>query len=108
MIRRLALAAALSVVVIAHLSGDQAFASEATAAPAPPSLDVPLNEAERMVIGQRLRRENFTIAGDVRRKGGLIVAVALQQGVPWRLVIEAQTGEIIGRRPLAETANWPR
>jgi hypothetical protein len=108
MIRRLVLAAALSVAAFSSLSSGPALASEASAAPAPPSIDGPLSDLERMLIGQRLRRENFTIAGDIRRKGALIVAVAVQQGVPWRLVIEAQTGEIIGRRPLAETANWPR
>lgn len=67
-----------------------------------------LTDAERIAIGQRLRRENFTLAGDIRRKGTLILAIAVQHGIPWRLVIDSQTGEIIGRRPIGETVSWPR
>jgi hypothetical protein len=67
-----------------------------------------LTDAERMRMAGRLQREGFALAGDIRRKGQLIVAVALQQGVPWRLVIDGQSGEIIGRRPLAEQVALPR
>jgi hypothetical protein len=67
-----------------------------------------LTEAERLIVGQRMRRENFTLAGDIRRKGSLIVAVALQNGASWRVVVDSRTGEIVGRRLLTETIAWPR
>jgi hypothetical protein len=66
------------------------------------------DQNERVRIEQALRRESFTIVGESRRKGQLIIVTAVQQGVPWRLVIEGGTGEIIGRRPLAEPAVFPR
>ncbi len=65
-------------------------------------------DAERGVIAARLRRDSFTISGEPRRKGQLIIVVATQQGMPWRLVIDSRSGEIIGRRALAETAGLPR
>jgi hypothetical protein len=67
-----------------------------------------LGQADRVRVEQALRRESFTLFGDVRRKGQIIIVLAVQQGAPWRLVIDGQSGEIIGRRPLAETVALPR
>jgi hypothetical protein len=67
-----------------------------------------LTEAEGTRIAARLKQEGMVVAGDLRRKGDLIVAVAVQQGVPWRLVIHGRSGEIIGRRALVEAVALPR
>jgi hypothetical protein len=67
-----------------------------------------LGEADRVRLAQSLRRENFTLFGDVRRKGQIVIVTALRQGAPWRLVIDSASGEIIGRRPLVEGVAFPR
>jgi hypothetical protein len=107
MLRRTLLATAALVAANAACTRDSRAAEAAT----PLVGDVVgagLTDAERGRIVARLRQEGLALTGDIRRKGPLIVAVAVQQGVPWRLVIDPQNGEIIGRRALAETASLPR
>jgi hypothetical protein len=104
--RRLLVIIAL-IFAASWLYANAAHAAEA-ATPQVGELIVGLGEQERARVADRLRRENFSLVGDARRKGELFVATAVQQGVPWRLVIDARTGEIIGRRPLAESVALPR
>lgn len=67
-----------------------------------------LDQTGRLRVEQALRRENFTLLGETRRKGQILIVTAAQQGISWRLVVDAATGEVIGRRPLAESATFPR
>jgi hypothetical protein len=100
------------ITVLAILAAVWAFSTVAHAAERPAiqagEAIANLEQAERTRVEQALRRESFTLVGEVRRKGQLVIVTAVQQGVPWRLVIEGGSGEIIGRRPLAETAAFPR
>jgi hypothetical protein len=104
--RRFMIAAAFAAAGLALHR--RASAAEAATPPAGDLAGTGLSEAERLAIGRRLGREKFTLTGDIRRKGPMIVALAVQQGAPWRLVIDSRSGEIVGRRPLAEMAAWPR
>jgi hypothetical protein len=104
--RRLLIVIAL-IFAASYLYANAAHAVEA-ATPQAGELISGLADQERGRVADRLRRENFNLVGEARRKGELIVAIAVQQGVPWRLVIDARTGEIIGRRPLAESVALPR
>jgi hypothetical protein len=67
-----------------------------------------LDQTGRVRVERALRRENFTLLGETRRKGQILIVTAAQQGISWRLVVDAATGEVIGRRPLAESATLPR
>jgi hypothetical protein len=100
------------IAVLAILAAVWAFGSIAHAADRPAvqagEALANLDQTDRTRVEQSLRRENFTLVGEARRKGQLLILTAVQQGVPWRLVIEGGSGEIIGRRPLAETAAFPR
>jgi hypothetical protein len=101
-----------AVAAIVILAGASGLTRDACAAE-PPALQVgevlsTLGEAERARVAQALRRESFTAPGEMRRKGQIIVVTALQQGFPWRLVVDSVTGEIIGRRPLVERVAFPR
>ncbi len=104
--RRLLIVAAL-IFAAAYLYASAAPAAEA-ATPQAGELIGGLADRERGRVADRLRRESFALVGEARRKGEIIVATAVQNGVPWRLVIDARTGEIIGRRPLAESVALPR
>ncbi|MGL4241013.1 MAG: hypothetical protein ACRCTI_07865 [Beijerinckiaceae bacterium] len=104
--RQFILAAPIAAASFAMPSA--ALAAEAAAPLAGDGVSASLTESDRAAIEQRLRSQNYVLTGDIRRKGALIVALGVQQGVPWRLVIDGRSGEIIGRRPLAETASWPR
>jgi hypothetical protein len=50
----------------------------------------------------RLTREGFVLVGEPRRKGDFVILTASRASVPWRLVIDGRTGEIIGQKPLAQ------
>jgi hypothetical protein len=76
--------------------------------PAAIATDGAFTSAERARIAARLERENFTLTGELRRKGQLVILVAVQQDVTWRLVLDGRSGDIIGRRPLAETISLAR
>ncbi len=52
-------------------------------------------------VETRLLREGFVLVGDYRRKGDFVVLTASKASVPWRLVLDGRTGEIIGQKPLA-------
>jgi hypothetical protein len=67
-----------------------------------------LTEAERARIMPMLKREGLTALSDVRRKGALIIVVGPQNGTTWRLVIDGQTGAVIGRGAVIEPAAYPR
>jgi hypothetical protein len=82
-----------------------ANASEAVAAPKPLQLTAESLESDRIRIVQWLARDGFTLSGDIRRRGQLVTVAAERKGAPWLLVLDAATGEIIGRRPLAQSAN---
>jgi hypothetical protein len=83
----------------------QANASEAIAAPKPLQLSTESFEIDRIKIAQWLARDGFTLSGDIRRRGQLLTVTAQRKGEPWLLAMDAATGEIIGRRPLAQSAN---
>jgi hypothetical protein len=55
---------------------------------------------DRMVV--KLAQQGFALTGEPRRKGQFVILLATRSGVPWRLVIDGTTGEIIGRRPLGQ------
>ncbi|MFM9973032.1 MAG: hypothetical protein ACKVON_00480 [Beijerinckiaceae bacterium] len=81
-----------------------ARASEAIAAPKPLQLTAETFESDRSTITQWVAREGFTLTGNIRRRGQLVTVSAERRGAPWRLVLDASTGEIIGRKPLAQVA----
>jgi hypothetical protein len=107
MLRR-TLLASIALIAASHVFARAARAAEAASPQIADVIGAGLTEAERDRIAGRLLREGLVLVGGIRRKGTLIVAVADQQGVPWRLVIDSQSGDIIGRRALAETASLPR
>jgi hypothetical protein len=103
--RRLIFAASLAA---AMAQPPAARAAEA-ATPAPADgLPSAFTEAERTRISERLRREDFLPVGEPRRKGTLVILVAVRQDVPWRLVLDGRSGDIIGRRPMAEAISLAR
>jgi hypothetical protein len=65
----------------------------------------PLSAAYTQSIPSRLEtrlvREGFVSIGDWRRKGDFVVVTASKSSVPWRLVLDGRTGEIIGQKPLS-------
>lgn len=106
MIRR-ALLAVIAILAVSYVLNHAARATEA-AVPRAVEGSFAMAEADRARVLSALRRENMALVGDVRRKGQLMIATGVQHGAPWRLVIDAASGEIIGRRPLAEPAALPR
>ncbi len=52
-------------------------------------------------LEMRLVREGFTAVGEWRRKGDFVVVTASKASIPWRLVLDGRTGEIIGQKPLS-------
>jgi hypothetical protein len=98
-----------ALLLAASLGGGlvQARATEVPALQAGETL-ASLGQPDRARVEQALRRESLAPVGDVRRKGQVIVIVAVQHGIPWRIVIDGPSGEIIGRRPLPETVALPR
>ncbi len=108
MIQR-AVIAALAIIAISIAILRPAPASEAVAMPrAGQVIADGLTERQQRAIAARLEQESLTLVGEARRKGQLVVVTGVRQGVPWRLVIDTQTGEIVGRRPLAETSVFAR
>jgi hypothetical protein len=107
MLRR-ALLAAAALIAAGYAYNGAARAAEAATPLAGHLAAAGLTDAERARIAARLRREGMALAGDVRRKGVVVVAVAVLNGVPWRLVIDPATGDIIGRRALDDSASLPR
>jgi hypothetical protein len=111
MLRRIQLTATIAMIFglpfLVH--GSQialnAHASEAVAAPKPLQLTAETLESDRIRITQWLARDGFTLSGDIRLRGQLVTVSAQRKGAPWLLVLDAATGEIIGRRPLAQSAN---
>jgi hypothetical protein len=98
-----ALLAAAAIIALGIAALRPAPASEAIALPrAGQVIADGLTEQQRREIAARLDREKLTLIGEARLKGQLVVATGVRQGTPWRLVIDPQTGEIIGRRPLSE------
>jgi hypothetical protein len=73
--------------------------------PKPLQLKAETLESDRIRITQWLARDGFTLSGDIRLRGQLVTVSAQRKGAPWLLVLDAATGEIIGRRPLAQSAN---
>ncbi len=61
-----------------------------------------LDEPVRDRITLKLTQQGFVINGEPRRKGQFVVVLATRASVPWRLVIDGTTAEIIGRRPLGQ------
>ncbi len=57
-------------------------------------------------LQRNLQRDGFVLSDDARRKGQMVIVTGVQRSVhhnvPWRLVIDVQSGEIVGRRPLVE------
>jgi hypothetical protein len=60
-------------------------------------------DADQVRLQRNLQRDGFVLADDARRKGQMIIVTGVQRNVPWRLVIDVQSGEIVGRKPLADT-----
>jgi hypothetical protein len=52
-------------------------------------------------LESRLTREGFVVIGEPRRKGDFVILTASRASVPWRLVVDGRTGEIIGQKPLS-------
>ncbi len=73
--------------------------------PAVAQENTPLSAAYTQSIPSRLEtrlvREGFTAVGDWRRKGDFVVVTASKASIPWRLVLDGRTGEIIGQKPLS-------
>jgi hypothetical protein len=61
-----------------------------------------VDEAVRDRMTRKLAQQGFALTGEPRRKGQFIILQAMRSGVPWRLVIDGTTGEVIGRRPLGQ------
>jgi hypothetical protein len=61
-----------------------------------------VDEAIRDRMTLKLAQQGFALTGEPRRKGQFVIIQATRSGVPWRLVIDGTTGEIIGRRPLGQ------
>ena len=60
-------------------------------------------DADQVRLQRNLQRDGFVLADDARRKGQMVIVTGVQRNVPWRLVIDVQSGEIVGRRPLGDT-----
>jgi hypothetical protein len=60
-----------------------------------------LGRMEKAGIVARLAKSGFQLNGDLRHKGQFILLNATKEGADWRLVLDGNTGEIIGKRPAA-------
>jgi hypothetical protein len=97
----------LLFVVAAILAGLAFMARQLRAAEAAPlAVTFPLAsvapDADQQRLQRALRRDGFVLVDDARRKGQMIIVTGMQRSVPWRLVIDVQSGEIVGRRPLVD------
>ncbi|MGL4638029.1 MAG: hypothetical protein ACRCWF_18770 [Beijerinckiaceae bacterium] len=61
-----------------------------------------LDAQVRQRLAARLAQEGFVTTGDTRRKGQFVILEATRAGTTWRLVLDGNTGEIVGRRPLGQ------
>jgi hypothetical protein len=77
--------------VIGALVRDRGEAAEAA---------TPLNDRDQ--VARRLAKDGYTLLGEPRRKGQFVVAVAMRGGAPWRLVIDAASAEIVGRKAVVQ------
>jgi hypothetical protein len=64
------------------------------------SLVTGATDPARQRLDTRLRREGYTLVGELRRKGDFIIVTANRGSAPWRLVVDHRSGEIIGRKPI--------
>jgi hypothetical protein len=86
---------------LAALAGIALFSlpPRSTAAEAAP-LSAGFVDVVRTQVDQRLQKEGYVQFGEVRRKGNFLIVTASKGPTPWRLVVDARTGEIVGQRPL--------
>ncbi len=73
-----------------------AFAAEASPLSAGYTQSIPSR------LETRLIREGYVLIGEPRRKGDFVILTASRASVPWRLVVDGRTGEIIGQKPLSQ------
>jgi hypothetical protein len=98
----------LLLVVAMIIAGLALVANRPRAAEAAPlAITFPLAnvapDADQARLQRNLQRDGFVLADDARRKGQMIIVTGMQRSVPWRLVIDVQSGEIVGRRPLVDS-----
>jgi hypothetical protein len=96
---RLFFAVAVVIGLIA-VAANRSRAAEASSL----AINLPLADAPRtadvLKLQRILQKEGFVLNADARRKGQMVIVTGVQRSRPWRLVIDAQSGEIVGRRPL--------
>jgi hypothetical protein len=96
---------AVSALMLRHsflylLSGIALMPGAAIAAEASP-LSAGYTQSITARLETRLTREGYILIGEPRRKGDFVILTASRASVPWRLVVDGRTGEIIGQKPLS-------
>jgi hypothetical protein len=103
MLRRSFLIAGIGLLPVAG-KAKRAHASEALAA-IPKASVIELNANSKARIEAVIEKNGYRQVGEMRRKGQLISTVAERAGGSWKLVLDAESGEIVGRRLLPTNAN---
>jgi hypothetical protein len=83
------------------LSGTAMLPKAALAAEAAP-LSAGYTQTIPSRLETRLTRDGYVLIGEPRRKGDFVILTASRASVPWRLVVDGRTGEIIGQKPLTQ------